>query len=237
MVGQMVLGWTGMARRFGGAGHVGAHTIGALYVLSPFMTTRAAVGHFMITVPFAVLPWVLPTLARPGRRLGSTFLAASLLSIGGHFGGSLAVARRGRVLSRSVPTNAGCPRSWSPWPPSRRGSCRASPSGSLRDANRVRRSCSRPSPTVRPTSPACAAGGGYWNTYFQIGATATAGVIVGRLLARAGRPRPTRRAGRAQAVVGGPRWGRTRRGGVVRDTGGLGSVRSRKLEPSVRSVA
>jgi hypothetical protein len=91
LVGQIVLAWTGMARRFRSAGPIGCHIVGALYALSPFMTTRAVVGHFSITLAFAVLPWVLPVLAHPGRRLGTTFLAASALAISGHFGGSLAV--------------------------------------------------------------------------------------------------------------------------------------------------
>ena len=55
------------------------------------MLTRAAVGHFNVTWPHAVLPWVLPALLRPGRRLSSTFLAALALGFAGHFGGSVAL--------------------------------------------------------------------------------------------------------------------------------------------------
>lgn len=178
LVGQMVLGWTGMARRFEAAGRLGAHTIGALYVLSPFMTTRSAVGHFMITVPLAALPWVLPTLARPGRRLGSTFLAASILSVGGHFGGSLAllvlvcalvIGSRERWLPAIAVTIA-AQSAWlvpgiAVWLTTHREAASSVVFATVADG---------PADIAR-----LAAGAGYWNTYFQIGATGTVGVAVG----------------------------------------------------------
>jgi hypothetical protein len=91
MVAVFVLAWVGMARLAGLLGVRWVQVAGALYALSPFVLTRTAVGHFMVTVPVALLPWVLPTLLRPGRHLGRTFLAAAALSLGGHFGGSIAI--------------------------------------------------------------------------------------------------------------------------------------------------
>lgn len=92
MVAGFAVAWAGMARLVRPVGSAWwSATAGALYAFSPFLLTRASVGHFMITVPAAALPWVLPTLLRPGRRLGVTFLAAATLGVGGHFGGSLAM--------------------------------------------------------------------------------------------------------------------------------------------------
>jgi hypothetical protein len=64
---------------------------GVLYAASPFLLTRLAVGHLMITVPMAVLPWVVPHLLRPRRSLPRTFLAALGLGLAGHVGGLLAL--------------------------------------------------------------------------------------------------------------------------------------------------
>jgi hypothetical protein len=89
--------WIGMRRLTGqlaapgGASALACHSAGVLYALSPFVLTRAAVGHFNVTVPHAVLPWVLPILLRPGRNLGATFVAAFALGFAGHSGGSVAI--------------------------------------------------------------------------------------------------------------------------------------------------
>ncbi len=91
MVACLIGAWIGMARLLRGLGPYAGHVAGALYALSPFILTRTAVGHFMVTVPYAVLPWVLPVMLRPGQRPLRTFAAASALAIGGHFGGSLAM--------------------------------------------------------------------------------------------------------------------------------------------------
>ena len=69
MLAVFVLAWVGMTRLAHAFGVRWAFVAGALYALSPFVLTRTAVGHFMITVPLAVLPWVLPVLLRPGRSL------------------------------------------------------------------------------------------------------------------------------------------------------------------------
>ncbi len=91
MVACLVGAWLGMVRLVQGLGPFASHVAGALYALSPFILTRTAVGHFMVTIPHAALPWVLPVMLRPGRRPLHTFVAASVLAVGGHFGGSLAM--------------------------------------------------------------------------------------------------------------------------------------------------
>jgi hypothetical protein len=75
---------------------------GVLYAASPFLLTRLAVGHLMVAVPMALLPWTLPHLLRPHRSLPATFLAAAALGFAGHVGGvlALAVAGIGLVVSR-----------------------------------------------------------------------------------------------------------------------------------------
>jgi len=63
------------------------YSAGVLYAASPFLLTRLGIGHLMIVVPMAVLPWVLPTLLRPGDDVRRTLLAAFALSFAGHYGG------------------------------------------------------------------------------------------------------------------------------------------------------
>lgn len=92
LVAVFVGAWLGMARFTRLVGGRWAHSAAALYAFSPFVLTRTAVGHLMVTVPLAILPWALPHLLRPGRRLRSTYLAAFALGCAGHFGGSLALA-------------------------------------------------------------------------------------------------------------------------------------------------
>jgi hypothetical protein len=62
-----------------------------VYAASPFLLTRLAVGHLMVAVPVALLPWFLPVLLDPGRSPARTFLAALALGIAGPFGAALAV--------------------------------------------------------------------------------------------------------------------------------------------------
>lgn len=64
---------------------------GVLYATSPFLLTRLAVGHLMVAVPMALLPWVVRRLLHPGEDIARTFLAALALGLAGHFGGTLAV--------------------------------------------------------------------------------------------------------------------------------------------------
>ena len=62
---------------------------GALYAFGPFMLTRVAVGHAGVVAATAILPWVLPTLLHPARRIDRTFVAASALAFAGPSGGTL----------------------------------------------------------------------------------------------------------------------------------------------------
>ena len=55
-----------------------AYGAACLYALSPFLLTRIGVGHLMVALPMALLPWVLPILLRPADRLRLTFLACLL---------------------------------------------------------------------------------------------------------------------------------------------------------------
>jgi hypothetical protein len=64
---------------------------GVLYAASPFLLTRLAVGHLMVAVPMAALPWALPHLLQPARSVPRTFLAAAALGFGGHVGGIVAL--------------------------------------------------------------------------------------------------------------------------------------------------
>ena len=86
--GMHRLAWRAMGER---ASELTAHGAALLYALSPFLLTRLGVGHLMVAVPMAVLPWALPTLLAPAVDLRRTFLAALALGFAGHYGGTLAV--------------------------------------------------------------------------------------------------------------------------------------------------
>ena len=64
---------------------------GLLFGLSPYLMTRAAVGHFTIMAAAALLPWAVPTLLRPGTSLRRTFLWSLALACTGSFGGIVAL--------------------------------------------------------------------------------------------------------------------------------------------------
>jgi hypothetical protein len=181
MVGLVVLGWTGMVRLVREVGFGWAQVAGALFALSPFVMTRTVVGHFMVTVPMMILPWLLPTLLRPGRRLGSTFLAASALALGGHFGGSVAVlvvvtaivlGERERWVAGLGVTIA----AQAPW---------LVPGLAVWAI-----SAARPAESVMFATAAdgvagylrLSAGGGFWNTYFQVGGAGTVEALIGLTL-------------------------------------------------------
>lgn len=86
--------------RWAGAG------AGLLYGTSPFLLTRIGIGHLMVVVTMAVLPWALDDLLHPDRSVRRTFLWAAALAMGGFYGGTVAVvvvgigcvAARGRRL-------------------------------------------------------------------------------------------------------------------------------------------
>lgn len=97
-----------------------ATAAGLLYAANPFLLTRLAIGHLMIAVPMAVLPWVVRRLLRPGDDIARTFLAILALSIAGHYGGVIAgifvtvgiVRTRGHKAVRVVGVTALAQVSW-----------------------------------------------------------------------------------------------------------------------------
>lgn len=96
MVLTIVLAFVG-AHRFTKAmmgersSEVTAYAAALLFALNPFLLTRIGVGHLMVALPMALLPWVLPTLLRPADRPKLTFLAAFALGFAGHYGGAIAI--------------------------------------------------------------------------------------------------------------------------------------------------
>jgi hypothetical protein len=185
MVALFVVSWTGMARltrRIDADGSMlTSQAAAALYTLSPFVLTRIAVGHFMVTWPHAMLPWVLPILVRPGRRLSSTFLACLLLGFAGHFAGSIAVTvvavavlvghrdRWPQALLVAVAAQA-------PW---------LVPGLVVAATNEIEMAGGASFPTVLGGLGGLfrlSAGGGFWNTYFQIGEEGPIALVAGLVL-------------------------------------------------------
>lgn len=168
MFAVLVGSWVGMARFARSLGIRWVHATGALYALSPFMTTRSLVGHFMVTLPMALLPFVLPVLLKPGRSLRATMLAAAALSLGGHYGGSIA------IVIVVVAVLCGARERW--WQGI--GVALAAQAAWL-----VPALCVGAASTARPASGDAfptdsygiggllrlSAGGGFWNTYYQVG--------------------------------------------------------------------
>ncbi|MGA9279108.1 hypothetical protein, partial [Ilumatobacter sp.] len=174
--------WAGMVRFATGLGVRWPLPAAALYALSPFVLTRTAVGHFMVTVPFALLPWVLPRLLRPGRDLTKTFLAAAALSLGGHFGGSLALV----VVLVGVLFDRSCARRWRAVAVTLAAQAAWLVPGLLvmlgGDAGM---SGSDVFATVSDGVPGLlrlSAGGGFWNSYFQVGGAGVFVAIAGGIL-------------------------------------------------------
>jgi len=127
MLGSIVLAFVGAYRlamgemgswRNGAASFLGdrprsrfvGYGAGLLYAVNPFLLTRLDVGHFMIVVPMALLPWVVPTLLEPSRNLRLTFVAALALGFSGHYGGTITlmivaaglIATRGRHAAKVI---------------------------------------------------------------------------------------------------------------------------------------
>ncbi len=181
MLAGLVAAWVGMARLIRSGGLLAAHVAGALYALSPFVLTRTAVGHFMVTVPHAALPWVLAVLLRPGRHPARTFVAASALAFGGHFGGSVALVVVVVALIagdrirwvRGFLVVVGAQLVWLVpgilvlW------SGTATPAGGLA----FHTVAAGPAGLAR-----LSAGGGFWNTYFQAGGAGWVESAVGVIL-------------------------------------------------------
>lgn len=89
MVAAITVAFVGAYRLAASRSVLAGYTAAVLYALGPFLLTRLAVGHLMIVVPMAVLPWVLTTLLDPAANLRRTFLAALALGLAGHYGGAI----------------------------------------------------------------------------------------------------------------------------------------------------
>ena len=89
MVASIVVAFAGAYRLAVAHGLFVGFVAGALYAIGPFMLTRLAIGHLMVALPMAVLPWVLPRLLRPGDDIWATFLSVLALSVSGHYGGTV----------------------------------------------------------------------------------------------------------------------------------------------------
>ncbi len=157
------------------------HVAGVLYALSPFVLTRAAVGHFNVTVPHAILPWVLLVLLRPGRDLRATFVACFAMGFAGHFGGSLALTVVGVAIvmgARERPWQAVSVAiaAQAPW---------LVPGLLVAAAGDVNMAAGASFPTAAHGPAGFArlsAGGGFWNTYFQVGGSGWVVAICGVVL-------------------------------------------------------
>lgn len=76
--------------RAAGARSWAAAGAGLAYGLSPFTLTRLGIGHLMVVVTLALLPWAVDDLVHPSRSLRRTFLWGVALSIPNFFGGTVA---------------------------------------------------------------------------------------------------------------------------------------------------
>lgn len=74
-----------------GATPLFAHAGALLYVGSPFVLTRVAVGHLSMVAVYAVLPWVYRILQRPSRSISKTTAALWGLGLLGFYGGLIAL--------------------------------------------------------------------------------------------------------------------------------------------------
>lgn len=180
LIAIFVVAWSGMFRFARTLGVRYPALAGALYAFSPFVLTRSAIGHFPITITLAVLPWVIRHLLRPGRDLGATFLAAAALSIGGHFGGSVALLAvvtgvitvpRERAI-RGILAAVAAQAAWMV-----PGIVVATTIDTSLASGAVFRSDLRGPPGALSLS----AGGGFWNTSFQVG-DRTVMLVAGALL-------------------------------------------------------
>ncbi len=59
----------------------------ALYAFGPFLLTRAAIGHWMVLLTMALLPWALESLLAPHRSLRRTLWWSVALGVAGVYGG------------------------------------------------------------------------------------------------------------------------------------------------------
>lgn len=92
IVASVATAVAGAWRLAAAGGRLAGLTSGLAYGIGPFVLTRLGVGHLMVVVTAAVLPWALDDLLHPARRLSRTFLWGAAMAAGGFFGGGAVVA-------------------------------------------------------------------------------------------------------------------------------------------------
>lgn len=207
MVAAVTVAFVGAYRLAAPRSVLAGYTAAVLYALGPFLLTRLAVGHLMIVVPMAVLPWVLTTLLDPDTDLRRTFLAALALGFAGHYGGAVTalllliglVATRGRGAMRVLGVALLAQLPWLV-------------PGVVVWAEGARIVDAAPFATYAEGVDGFArilAGHGFWNPLFQVGwpggwTVAVAGVVLTglALYGRDELPQPTARRQAAVAAVG-----------------------------------
>jgi len=97
-VGAMAGGFAGMERITRRAGPMAAYGAAAFYAASPFLVTRIAAGHLMIVFVMGMLPWCYPVLLRPAENLPRTVLWSAALGFTGNYGGMVAAVLIGAGL-------------------------------------------------------------------------------------------------------------------------------------------
>jgi hypothetical protein len=102
LVATIGVAFVGAYRLVADRSRLAAVGAGLVFSLSPFLLTRLAVGHVMIALSMALLPWAYPTLLRPGEHLERTLLWCAAFGFTGNYGGmvALVVVAAGLVTTR-----------------------------------------------------------------------------------------------------------------------------------------
>lgn len=88
----MAAGCAGVHRLTHGAPSAARLGAGLVYACSPYLLTRVGVGHLGLVLTAGLLPWALPTLARPSRNRDATFLWLVASAMCGFSGALIAAA-------------------------------------------------------------------------------------------------------------------------------------------------
>ena len=178
--------WAGMSRMVErlspGVPLLATQAAAAIYAVSPFILTRAVVGHLMVTIPHALLPWLLPLILRSPQRNSRVFLVAAAFGATGHFGGSVVlclvvVAAICKVFDRPWRAMAAALCAQMIWVVPGIVVALTTP--------RIRMSGSDAFPTHARGFDGLArlsAGGGFWNRYFQVGGSGSLVAAMGAVL-------------------------------------------------------
>ncbi|MEY2478209.1 MAG: hypothetical protein QOG87_3524 [Actinomycetota bacterium] len=203
LVAAVAVAFVGATRLAVGTPAVARVGAGVAYALSPFLLTRIGAGHLGVVLAYALLPWAVPALLRPGDRLARTYLWALALACTGYAGGLLALAlvlaglvadrgrRAGAVLGAAIAAQA-------PWLVP--GIVVAIAGTGVADSSRF---ATRADGLLGWL--AVPAGHGFWRASSQVGGTGAGVAVLGAVLlglALAGRTRlPEAWAGRAAGVA------------------------------------